>query len=223
MKIGVLSDAHGNALALKKCLEYLKEKVDKIFFLGDSCGYFPDVNGVIELLLQYNVHSVSGNHDFMILGKEKIDQKKDLVYQLSKSQKKLNKKTENYLNSLATSYTLEYNSLKILMVHASPTNNLHEYVYEYSDLKKWKNIDYDIVLMGHTHRSFIKRSNNKHYINVGSCGLPRDNGNLYSMAVLDLEDKNYCIDKLNIPYKTVLNYYPNVHESVKSCLKRNNI
>jgi putative phosphoesterase len=223
MKIGVISDAHGNAMALKRCLEYLNEKVDKIFFLGDACGYYPDVNGVVELLIQYEVQSIKGNHDVMILEDKKINPEKDKVYQLSKSKKILSEKSSIYLSSLSTNFSLEFNGLKILMVHASPTNNLHEYVYEYSDLKKWKNIDYDIVLMGHTHRSFIKRSNNKHYINVGSCGLPRDNGNLYSMAILDLEDKNYCIDKLNIPYKTVLNYYPNVHESVKSCLKRNNI
>ncbi len=37
MKIGVLSDAHGNPAALERCLRFLRRReVEAIWFLGDS-------------------------------------------------------------------------------------------------------------------------------------------------------------------------------------------
>lgn len=42
MKIAVLSDIHGNYVALQKCLEDAeKNNVDCYFFLGDYLGEFP--------------------------------------------------------------------------------------------------------------------------------------------------------------------------------------
>ena len=42
MKVAVLSDIHGNYVALQKCLEHAGEqKVDAYFFLGDYLGEFP--------------------------------------------------------------------------------------------------------------------------------------------------------------------------------------
>jgi putative phosphoesterase len=222
MKIGILSDAHGNAIALKKCLEYLKEKVDKIFFLGDSCGYFPDVNTVVELLEEYEIHSIKGNHDAMILGHDNIDLKKEDVYQINASKKILTESSKEYLLSLSSSFKMEYNKIKVIMVHGSPADNLYEYVYENSNFIKWKDIKYDIVLMGHTHRPFIKEVGSKWFINVGSCGLPRDYGNLFSMAILDLDNEEYSLKRLKISTEKILDSYPNVHESVRACLKRNN-
>lgn len=223
MKIGVLSDAHGNTIALNACIQFLKNKVDQIYFLGDSCGYFPDVDGVVELLEENKVKSILGNHDAMLLGRMTIDEKKDAVYQLSKSKQTMRERTRVYLNSLDTFYTFESNNLKVLMVHGSPTNHLKEYVYEDSDLSQWKDVDADVVLMGHTHRSFIKTYEGKYFINVGSCGLPRDNGNLFSMAILDLNKKEYTLEKVKLAVDDIIETYPTVHDSVKSCLKRNNV
>ncbi len=40
MKIGVLSDAHGNPDGLKMCIDFfIQKKVGKIYFLGDAIGY----------------------------------------------------------------------------------------------------------------------------------------------------------------------------------------
>ena len=40
MKIAIISDAHGNFLFFKSCIEAIeKEKVDRIVALGDYFGY----------------------------------------------------------------------------------------------------------------------------------------------------------------------------------------
>ena len=159
----------------------------------------------------------------MLLGDTEIGKEKDLVYQLGHKKESLAESYSNYLKGLQTSCTVQFNGLNVLMVHGSPTNHTYEYVYEDSSFDKWENIDYDVVLMGHTHRSYVKQVNNTQFINAGSCGLPRDNGNMFSMAILDLEKKEYTIKKLEISIDAILDTYSDVHESVKNCLKRNNI
>ena len=42
MRIAVISDIHGNHIALEECLRYLEtQRVDRYVFLGDYLGEFP--------------------------------------------------------------------------------------------------------------------------------------------------------------------------------------
>jgi putative phosphoesterase len=220
MRIGVLSDAHGNSFTLDICLQYLKKRVDYLYFLGDCCSYFPDVNGVIELLKENNVKCVLGNHDLMLLGVELIDPKRNVVYKLEEQQQKVTRSNLEFIQTWQESITIEHEGKKVLMVHGSPDAKQHEYVYPDFDLAKWSEIDYDLVLMGHTHRPFIKEIREKCFVNVGSCGLPRDYGDQFSMGIFDLSTNDYRIQKIEIPAEQVLMAYPDVHKAVKSCLKR---
>ncbi len=57
MKIAVLSDIHGNYLALQECLKHAKsQKVDRFLFLGDYLGEFPYPQNTMKILydLQQN-------------------------------------------------------------------------------------------------------------------------------------------------------------------------
>ena len=223
MKIGVLSDAHGNFHTLQKCFDVLVKQVNDIYYLGDFCGYFPDYVNVTAFLKNHGVKSVLGNHDQMLLGNSKIDVQKNEIYQLPKNINEVNRLTIDYLKNLPPYISLDYHEQKILFVHGSPTDYFNEYVFENSNFNHWKDIPYNLILMGHTHRPYITHYKDKTFINVGSCGLPRDNGNMFSMAILDLEKKDYQIKRIKIDPKEILKKYPNVHSSVKNCLKRNNL
>ena len=51
MKIAILSDIHGNYIALQKCLDHaLSQKVDSYIFLGDYLGEFPYPQKTLEIL-----------------------------------------------------------------------------------------------------------------------------------------------------------------------------
>ena len=51
MKIAVLSDIHGNYIALKKCIIDAKEhNVDRYVFLGDYLGEFPYPHRTLDIL-----------------------------------------------------------------------------------------------------------------------------------------------------------------------------
>ena len=83
MKIGVLSDAHGNIFGLNECLDVLKlNKVDKYIYLGYAVGYMTKVHEVISTLINVKAICVRGNHEEMLLGNLKIDKKKDEIYRI---------------------------------------------------------------------------------------------------------------------------------------------
>ncbi len=65
MKIGVISDIHGNYEALKCVLEELDRlNISEIYSLGDVVGYYSQVNECCEELIKRNIPSLMGNHDW---------------------------------------------------------------------------------------------------------------------------------------------------------------
>jgi len=64
-RVGLVADIHGNFPALLAVMEALDTiGVDQIFCLGDTAGYYPQVNECIDLLRERNISSVMGNHDY---------------------------------------------------------------------------------------------------------------------------------------------------------------
>ena len=154
MKIGIVSDAHGNKHGTKLCLDYLSGKIDELYFLGDSIGYFPDGSQVIELLLNANAKMIMGNHEAMLLGYLPLDSDRDKIYRIRQTGDSLNEQQWKEIKSLPTFIEKEIGDRKILFVHASPWDHLMGYVYPNSDLERFSSLTYDVIFMGHTHRPF---------------------------------------------------------------------
>ena len=58
--------------------------------------------------------------------------------------------------------------------------------------------------MGHTHRPFVRERNSKLVMNVGSCGMPRDQGDAPSFAVYDTASHTAEILRIRIDPWSVL-------------------
>ena len=67
MRIGLLSDIHGNREALDACLNHAaRQKVDQIMFLGDLVGYGADPEWVVQKareLVAAGAIALLGNHE----------------------------------------------------------------------------------------------------------------------------------------------------------------
>jgi len=64
----LLSDVHGNITALEAVLEHAgNHGYDRVLFLGDAVGYYPDGNATIEKLREIGARGVMGNHDAWLL------------------------------------------------------------------------------------------------------------------------------------------------------------
>lgn len=190
MKLGFVSDAHGNSFGLQKCISELRERVERIYFLGDAVGYFPLAQEVFSLLQQNNVACQLGNHDAMLCGLLSLDSSKDRVYGLGSLREELDPGVIAEISRWPKRRELEIDGCRLLLVHGSPRDELSEYVYPDSDLDCLSSADADAVFMGHTHIPFIRRTNSTLAVNVGSCGLPRDIGNMASCSIFDTQSGN---------------------------------
>jgi predicted phosphodiesterase len=69
MRYGVISDVHGNLIALRSTVRTLSsEGVDAWLSVGDLIGYGPQPNECVELVAELGPIGVAGNHELAVLG-----------------------------------------------------------------------------------------------------------------------------------------------------------
>lgn len=186
MKLGFISDAHGNPEGLARCLGALaQEGCEQLYFLGDAVGYLPEENAVFELLEESGAICILGNHEAMLLEQLALSPARDEVYRLAEARARLLPRWRSVISAWPTRLDLEIDGAKLLLVHGSPTNPLEGYVYPDSDLSSFDAVPHDLVFMGQTHRPFCRNHGRVTVVNVGSSGMPRDVGNLASCALYD--------------------------------------
>lgn len=222
MKVGFLSDIHGNAIALKSCLEHLKKmELDRVYFLGDAVGYMTGEKEVLDLLLKEEISCQLGNHERMMLHPTPQSLEREPIYHLLAARSRLGERVTELIDDWPESRELKIEGKRILMVHGSPFSSIEEYVYPDADLSRFSEIPYDVVFMGHTHRPFIRWINGKMCVNIGSVGLPREHGNLASFAVYDGDQGECQIYRVPFDIHEVISAYNHqLDPSVIACLHR---
>jgi putative phosphoesterase len=221
MKIGLFSDAHGNALALGQALRLLRDRCERLFFLGDAIGYYPASNEVMGLIKDSGAYCLAGNHELMILGKLPLTEAKNKVYQLDGAWNRLSPEHRKWIATWEPSHRIELNGRKILLVHGSPNDPGTGYIYPDSDISSLNTVEQDVILMGHSHHAFTKQLDHVLVVNIGSCGLPRDHGGLGSFVVYDTDDNVAETFRFEIDRDAITaTYGAMVHESVIKVLHR---
>ena len=184
MKVGFLSDAHGNREALEKGFQVLERSgATDIYFLGDAIGYLPGV-AALEYLEHWNVPCVRGNHEDMFLSAEWPVERDD-IYRFSETRSSMSMNLRRAIDSWPTSRRIQFPVGQILMFHGSPDSHVHGYVYPDTDLSSFHVSPGTTVFMGNTHRPFVRRYSGVTYVNVGSCGMPRDRGDSGAACLFD--------------------------------------
>jgi len=219
MKIGLLSDIHGNLPALQVCLHKLNEKkADLIICLGDTVGYGPFPNECLDTLRQRQIPSVLGNHDAAAIGKLTLNIFREPNASLLKWTAK-NLRGENQAYLLKLPLTIENENW--IAAHSSPVNPerwqyLRSAITCRSILKK---MDQDICFVGHTHIPgvvaneigiFNLKKGYKYVINPGSVGQSRDEDYRASCGIFDVDAFTYQNYRLEYDIKDTLKGYERI-------------
>lgn len=203
MKVGIISDIHSNIYGLRSVLKRLKG-LDLILCAGDITGYYPFVNEVFKELESHDVTFIKGNHDAHLCG-DKIKDLSPIEFKSFEYTK--NHITDANLNKLINTpleQQLTVDGFKIVMFHGSPWDKLEEYIYpDYQNFDKFKQIDADVIILGHTHYPMIKQIGERLVINPGSCGQPRDYDQRASFAILDTQIKKVRIGRIQYDVEKV--------------------
>jgi predicted phosphodiesterase len=222
MKIAFISDVHGNMPALEICLKAISENgCSQIYCLGDTFGYFQDGVKCYETLRSLGAEFISGNHEAILLGNLTIEKKQEEVCRLNLERTCLSPEMRMNLNKLLPYKTVILpNEKKLLLVHGSPWDPLQGYVYPDSDLSPFNSLPYDYIFMGHTHHPFINVKSNTSIVNTGSCGLPRDTGNLACFAIYDCLLDSVKLVRPILDIKAIKEKYSQAHPTILNCLDR---
>ncbi len=204
MKIGLISDIHSNAPALEEVLYYLENAgVDKIIHAGDIIGYNPFPNEVIELMKKYNVESIRGNHEIIFLTEDtsKADHPAERALEWSRDVLTDNKR--KYITSLEDTMRLKIGDVSISVYHGSPTDPW-EYVEAARATSEYLDeAGTDILVLGHTHKPFVRPLTAGMIVNPGAVGQPRDGDPRTSLAILDPEKMEATTKRLTYDVECV--------------------
>jgi predicted phosphodiesterase len=125
----------------------------------------------------------------MITGRLPVDPERAEAYNLPLIRSLLTEENLEWLRRLPSSRELWLGGRRILMCHGSPWDPLEEYIYpDFDGFERFAALDYDLVLLGHTHWPLVRRRGRTLVVNPGSCGQPRDRVPGASYARVDLDE-----------------------------------
>jgi len=193
MKIALISDIHGNLEALTEVLSDIeKQKVDKIYCLGDVLGYGSDPVACLHLIEKHCDIKLIGNHEYAVLGLVSTDNYNTAARTAADW-------TRDQLTDVELALISDYEMMRsvenITLVHASPNEPDRWHYLLTPDIasRAFGGFDDRICFHGHTHvptifvelaeglprviagHSFLPGEDNRYLINIGSVGQPRDN------------------------------------------------
>lgn len=205
MIVGLLSDAHGNLEAFEKARRVLAHfGAAEVYFLGDSVGYLPGAE-VATLIVDLGLPALLGNHEAMLLDPGCGRGDRDAVYRLAETAAVMPERVRSAVTGWPDRRDLRRGCGRLVLVHGSPRDPLGGYVYPDTDLTGLAadaSLDGAFVFMGNTHRPFVKKVGATTFVNVGSCGLPRDVGRLGSCCLLDDQTGEVRIIRFDIRAET---------------------
>ena len=204
MRLGIISDIHGNAPALKAVLEEMRAQVDECVFLGDLVGYYSFAEECVALAGNELEAGVLGNHDeiFLRCSREQSLPPSDYTASFGSAlERTLNARdsqTLGLIGSWPLTRTLEIDGASILICHGAPWDPLHARVYpDFQDWEKFSNVPQEIILLGHTHYPMVRHWNGKLIVNPGSVGQPRDQAGGACYAVLGVSRKEVSLRRVS--------------------------
>lgn len=154
MKIGIISDIHGDYSALTTVLERFDNfhRVEHVLCAGDLVGRGPQPDDVVSLVRERNIITVRGNHD-------------EWQYDLSPENVK-------YLRSLPLDWQGELDGCRIFMCHGKPGNNIwglyRDHLSNTLLNMMLDSLRVDVLITGHTHLPMAVHVERGCVVNPGS-------------------------------------------------------
>jgi putative phosphoesterase len=199
VRIGVVSDAHGNLAGFEAAIAAMGP-VDRLLFAGDVLGYYFEAPAIIARLHQLEAICVLGDHDVIFL--EYLGFRVDPSWfapaaasyrrrygpSLERAAIELRPVDVRWLAGLATHRELVLDGLRVLLCHGSPWQTTDGGIdTDSTRFPEFRKLEHDLVVMGHTHRPFVRSEGAVTLVNAGACGQPRDGDPAASYAIIDTD------------------------------------
>ena len=193
--------------------DFQKEKLDRVFFLGDAVGYGPDPNECTSIIDRVAEVKLMGNHDYAALGL--IETNLFNEYAQRSMEWTIRVLTEKSIKILS-SFAMDHRFDQTYLVHSTPKEPQEwNYIFDLDDAEEnFGFFSKQICIIGHSHfPAIIKKFDDRHcflheqtwteiekgfkyIINIGSVGQPRDGSNMACYLIYDAKNKTAGLKRI---------------------------
>jgi putative phosphoesterase len=223
MRIALLADIHGNAIALEAVLADITRKggADAYWILGDLVALGPDPNGVLQQLMPLpELRVIRGNTDRYVVSGDRPSPTLSAALEDPSLLPLLIEVANTFawtqgmitaggwlqwLKDLPMELSITLpDGTRFLGVHASPGCDDGSGVppeMNENDLQKlFSTCDANLVCMGHTHLPMERKWNGMHLVNPGAISLSLTPDRYACYAVLKATKFDYTISHRQVPF-----------------------
>jgi putative phosphoesterase len=216
MRVGVISDIHGNAVALDAVLADLEaQSIDQLVCLGDAIQGGPQPAAVVARLRELGCPVVIGNADAFLLtgedGNSPVSEAQRAVQQWSLSQ--LSEADRAFIAAFHP--TVEFSlpgNRRLLCFHGSPTS-FHDIIFPNTpeeEVRGYLEAFLPAMLTGgHTHLQQIRRLDDSLFFNPGSVGfvynVRKQSGGVRAdpwaeYAIVSADEARFSLEFCRVPF-----------------------
>jgi len=194
--VAVVTDIHANLAALEAALGRIDELgVEDVYCGGDLVGYGPHPNEVCTRIADGAIATIYGNYDYAIgrdledCGCAYVDRHDREIGQLSIdwTLAHTSERSKAFMRDLPFDLRFELAGKRVRLVHGSP-RKVNEYLFEEKPARTFERIaalaDADVLVLGHTHKPWVREYGGVLFVNCGSVGKPKDGDPRASFALL---------------------------------------
>ncbi len=207
MRVAVISDIHGNQLALEAVLRDLESqpRCDQLIIAGDLCLNGPRPREVLQIVRDLRCPVIQGNVDMETVTQapEKGEKKRSVV---GWTREQIGQEGIAYLAALPFSYRVSNpGGRDLLIVHANPLN-MEDALFPNADDQALEGLlgglDAQIgaLAFGHLHIAYIRRWRGLLLVDVASCGAPRDEDLRAAYGILNWQEGQWEAEIRRVPY-----------------------
>lgn len=212
MKIAVLSDIHGNYIALQKCVKYaLDREIHTFVFLGDYIGEMAYPQRTMEMLYEikekYKCYFIKGNKEeywesYRNAGETGWKKKDSTTGALYYAYHNLNEVDLAFFRDLPISGEICYEDLpKITICHGSPDRASAKMLSnDEATFIKMKKDPNRYILCGHTHVQEKIQHDGKVVLNCGSVGASIYSNGKTQFMILNGEEHSWKEEFVSLEY-----------------------
>jgi predicted phosphodiesterase len=180
MRVALISDLHGNEVALEAVLAAIAlEGVDQTVCLGDVATLGPRPKAVIQRLRDLGCPCVKGNHDAFLLDAELIHKYTDaplVVQSVDWCRMQLSSQELEFLQGMSAGWQLDLGAGNSLAVYhgspRSPTEDLLATTPADQVEAALGSARATVMAGGHTHLQMLRQHRGTLLVNPGSVGMP---------------------------------------------------
>jgi len=184
MRLGVISDVHGNRVALEAVRDDMPD-VDRLVCAGDVVGYNPWPVDCVAAVREQEVPTVMGNHDRAVAGETPFRFNSMAAAGVEYARERLDEDALSWLADLPPERVVADGRVKLVHGHPDDPDR-----YTYPDEFSARMLDgEDLLVTGHTHVQGHRVFEDGVVMNPGSVGQPRDGDPRAGYAVVELGDR----------------------------------